>query len=109
MKLNREYEICLDIYQYLNDKPTKCQELADKLRTSGNHLHGLTRLLRLKGLVRILKGPKGGIMKPDHKVSALDVYLAINNNLPQNKMSEAPSSKVSNSILTLLDATILVE
>lgn len=77
MRMTREYEICLNLYGLLSKEPKRCGDLAEILGTSRNHLHGLTRKLRIEGIVSIDKGSKGGIKLPERDVSAFDVAKAI--------------------------------
>jgi DNA-binding IscR family transcriptional regulator len=106
MKLNKDFEICVRLYTYLNKDPVSCLELANDLNTSRNYLHKLTGILNRAGLLKITNGAKGGIALPDRTVTALDVYVTLNE---KNEVASCKDSyfTIIVSILELLDETVL--
>lgn len=55
------------------------RQIASELRASEAHLSKVLQRLAKVGLVKSIRGPKGGFMlgKPNEKISLLDVYEAI--------------------------------
>lgn len=99
MRMTREYEICLNLYNFLKTEPRRCGDLAELVGTTRNHLHGLTRKLRIAGLVKIEKGAKGGILLPERAVTALDVASAIGIT-PKLDRSDSSYGSISNMVIT---------
>lgn len=61
------------------DRPISNHEIAKALRVSENHLSKVLQRLAKDGLVKSIRGPKGGfaLEKPADKITLLDVFQVI--------------------------------
>ncbi len=75
------------------DELIKTRELASRLHVSEAHLSKVLQRLAKSGLVRSIRGPRGGFMlgKPPDEISLLDVYESIDGRLvPSGCLFNAP-------------------
>jgi len=78
------------------------QEIADRLKASGNHLAKVMQRLVKVGLVSSIRGPQGGYLlkKPPRHVTLLEIYEAIDGPVQETAcLSEHPICRGTSCIL----------
>jgi len=90
LKISEAAILALHSMAYLATKPGKLsstKEIATKLRSSEAHLSKVLQRLSKTGLVKSIRGPKGGFIlgKASDEISLLEIYESIDGQLVSSK------------------------
>ena len=66
-------------YHYTSKRPVATTEISDNFKISSNHLSKVLQRLTKMGLVKSIRGPRGGFVlaKKPEKITLLNIYEAI--------------------------------
>jgi len=90
LKISEALSLGLHAMAYIaNDpqRPKRVKEIAERIRASEAHLSKVLQSLARAGLLRSLKGPKGGyiLAKEAKEITLLEIYEVINGPLKDRK------------------------
>lgn len=111
MKINKKLELGIKAVSALKTKsgPTRTADLATEIGTTVNFLEQIMRNLRRAGIVTVKRGPGGGhvIAADQTNVNAYQVATAVGRDFGKLDSDQAPTSRLSKSILdAFLNTTI---
>lgn len=70
MRMNKDVSLAVNLISMLDDTPRTVLSLAKEMKESHLFLQQIVRKLRLRGIVSVVKGPGGGVRKPERHVHA---------------------------------------
>lgn len=75
--------VMMELARHYGEGPVPVEEIAQNQQISGNYIHLLVKDLRSAGLVRTIRGPRGGyaLTRGPSFITALDVVSALEGNL----------------------------
>jgi len=80
MKMPERVRLAVDLISLLKEAdgaaPRRVEDMAPLLGNSPNFLHQIVSTLNKAGIVKVIRGPKGGVLPNMASYSVLDVYQA---------------------------------
>jgi DNA-binding IscR family transcriptional regulator len=80
MKMPERVRLAVDLISFLKEAegvaPRRVEDMAAKLGNSANFLHQIVSALNKAGIVKVIRGPNGGVLPVTGDHSILEVYRA---------------------------------